>query len=101
MTRHRHHEFIRFLNRIEAVVPAGKLIHAILDNYAAHKHPKVRAWLDRNPRFVFHYTPKSASWLNTVEGFFAKLTRRRLKSGVFRSARRSPSRHQTFPHRDQ
>lgn len=85
MQRHRHQEFIRFLNAIEAEVPAGKLVHVILDNYAAHKHPKVRAWLGRHPRFVFHYTPTSCSWLNAVEGFFAKLTRRRLKRGVFRS----------------
>jgi transposase len=85
MQRHRHQEFIRFLNAIEAEVPVGKLVHVILDNYAAHKHPKVRAWLGRHPRFVFHYTPTSCSWLNAVEGFFAKLTRRRLKRGVFRS----------------
>ena len=57
----------------------------ILDNCAVHKHLKVHAWLDRHPRFIFHFTPKSASWLNAVEGFFAKLTRRRLKRGVFRS----------------
>jgi hypothetical protein len=62
MARHRHQEFIRFLNRIEAVVPAGKLVHAILDNYAAHKHPKVRAWLARHPRWTFHFTPTSCSW---------------------------------------
>jgi transposase len=85
MQRHRHQEFIRFLNAIEREVPAGKIVHAILDNYGAHKHPKVRAWLSRHPRFVFHYTPTSCSWLNAVEGFFAKLTRRRLKRGVFRS----------------
>src|ERR1022692_3844320 len=85
MQRHRHQEFIRFLNAIEAEVPASKLIHVILDNYAAHKHPKGRAWLGRHPRFVFHFTPTSASWLNAVEGFFAKLTKRRLKRGVFRS----------------
>src|SRR5271156_1618589 len=85
MARHRHQEFIRFLNRIEAVVPAGKLIHAILDNYAAHKHPKVREWLGRHPRWTFHFTPTSASWLNAVEGFFAILTKRRLKRGVFHS----------------
>src|ERR1700730_17495642 len=60
-------------------------VHVILDNYGSHKHPKVRAWLDRHPRFVFHYTPKSASWLNAVEGFFANLSKRRLKRGVFRS----------------
>ncbi len=85
MQRHRHQEFIRFLNTIEREVPAGKLVHVILDNYAAHKHPKVRAWLDRHPRFVFHFTPTSCSWLNAVETFFAKLTKRRLKRGVFRS----------------
>ena len=85
MQRHRHQEFIRFLNTIEAKVPAGKIVHLILDNYATHKHPKVIEWLGRHPRFVFHFTPTSASWLNAVEGFFAKLTRRRLKRGVFRS----------------
>ena len=78
MQRHRHQEFIRFLNAIEAQVPTRKAIHAIVDNYATHKHPKVRAWLARHPRWTFHFTPTSASWLNAVEGFFAKLTRRRL-----------------------
>ncbi len=85
MQRHRHQEFIRFLNSVEAAVPAGKLIHAVADNYATHKHPKVREWLVRHPRWTFHFTPTSASWLNAVEGFFAKLTRRQLKRGVFRS----------------
>ena len=85
MQRHRHQEFIRFLSMIEREVPAGKLIHVILDNYAAHKHPKVRAWLVRHPRWTFHFTPTSCSWLNAVEGFFAKLARRRLKRGVFHS----------------
>jgi transposase len=85
MQRHRHQEFIRFLNAVERAVPAGKLIHAILDNYAAHKHPKVRAWLIRHPRWTFHFTPTSCSWLNAVETFFATLTRRRLQRGAFRS----------------
>ena len=85
MQRHRHQEFIRFLNAVEAQVPAGKTVHSILDNYAAHKHPKVRKWLARHPRWTFHFTPTSSSWLNAVEGFFAKLTRRRLKHGAFRS----------------
>ena len=85
MQRHRHQEFIRFLNRIERDVPAGKLIHVVLDNYATHKHPKVQAWLERHKRWTFHFTPTSASWLNAVEGFFAKLTNRRLKRGVFAS----------------
>ena len=57
----------------------------ILDNYAAHKHENVRKWLARHPRWVFHFTPTSCSWLNAVEGFFAKLARRRLKHGVFHS----------------
>jgi DDE superfamily endonuclease len=61
--------------------------NVILDNYATHKHPKVRKWLDRHSRFTFHFTPTSSSWLNAVEGFFAKLSRRRLKPGVFRSVR--------------
>jgi transposase len=85
MQRHRHQEFLRFLNAVEAAVPAGKLIHAILDNYGTHKHPKVLRWLERHPRWTFHFTPTSASWLNAVEGFFAKLTKRRLKRGVFGS----------------
>jgi transposase len=85
MQRHRHQEFIRFLNAVETQVPARKAIHAIVDNYATHKHLKVRQWLARHPRWTFHFTPTSASWLNAVEGFFAKLSRRRLKRGVFRS----------------
>jgi transposase len=85
MQRHLHQEFIRFLNAIEREVPAGKLVHVILDNYAAHKHPKVIEWLARHPRFTFHFTPTSASWVNAVEGFFAKLTKQRLKRGVFHS----------------
>jgi hypothetical protein len=75
MQRHRHQEFIRFLIAVEREVPAGKTVHAILDNYAAHKHPPVRQWLARHPRWTFHFTPTSASWVNAVEGFF----------GVFRS----------------
>ena len=70
---------------IEAQVPAGKIVHVILDNYAAHKQPKVLAWLARHPRFTFHFTPTSCSWLNAVETFFATLAKRRLKRGVFRS----------------
>ena len=85
MQRHRHQEFLRFLNRLERAIPAGKLVHVVLDNYGSHKHPKVRAWLSRHPRWTFHFTPTSASWLNAVEGFFAKLTRRRLQRRVFHS----------------
>ena len=85
MQRHRHQEFIRFLNLIEAQVPAGKAIHVILDNYAAHKYAKIRESLGRHPRFTFHFTPTSCSWLNAVEGFFARLTNRCLRRGVFHS----------------
>jgi hypothetical protein len=95
MQRHRHQEFIRFLNAIEAHVPAKKIVHVILDNYAAHKHPKVRQWLDRHPRFTFHFTPSSCSWLNAVEGFFAKLYRCRTFSGslaILAAMRRASSR---------
>jgi transposase len=85
MQKHRHQEYIRFLDAVDATVPSGKTVHAIVDNYATHKHPKVREWLEAHPWWSFHFTPTSASWLNAVEGFFAKLTRRRLSRGVFRS----------------
>ena len=85
MQRHRHQELVRFLNTIERAVPANKAVHVILDNYATHKHPKVRNWLKRHQRFTFHFTPTSCSWANAVEGLFAKLTRRRLKRGAFQS----------------
>ena len=93
MQRHRHQEFIRFLNAIAAQVPAGKIVHVILDNYAAHKHPKVRQWLARNSRFIFHFTPTSCSWLNAVEGFFAKLTKRQLQTRGIPIRCRSPGSH--------
>jgi transposase len=85
MQRHRHQEFLRFLNAVEAAVPGGKLVHAILDNYPVHKHPKVGAWLERHPHWTFHSTPTSCSWLTAVEGFFATLTKRRLERGRFAS----------------
>lgn len=85
MARHRHQEFIRFLNALEREIPAGKTVHVVLDNVSSHKTPEVRRWLDRHPRWTFHFTPTSSSWLNAVEGFFAKLTKRRLKNGVFHS----------------
>ncbi|MGI9418201.1 MAG: IS630 family transposase [Geminicoccaceae bacterium] len=85
MQRHRHQEFIRFLNAVERDMLPGKVIHVILDNYRTHKHPKVMAWLERHPRWIFHFTPTSGSWLNAVENFFSTLTRQRLKRGVFHS----------------
>jgi len=85
MARHRHQEFIRFLNALEREIPAGKAVHAILDNVSSHRTPEVRRWLARHSRWTFHFTPTSSSWLNAADGFFAKLTRRRLKHGVFHS----------------
>ena len=85
MGQHRHQEFIRFLNAVERAVPAGKVIHAILDNYGTHKHPNVVKWLADHPRWTFHFTPTSASWLNAVEGFFSTITRRKIRRGVFKS----------------
>jgi transposase len=85
MQRHRHQEFIRLLNQVEAAVPAGKVVHAVVDNDATHKHRRVRAWLARYPRWTFDFTPTSASWHNAVEGFSSALTRRRLKRGAFGS----------------
>ena len=85
MDRHRHQEFIRFLNAVERAVPVGKVIHAIVDNYATHKQPKVIKWLADHPRWVFHFTPTSASWINAIEGFFSAITRRRIRRGSFES----------------
>ena len=83
MSRHRHQEFIRFLDRINRETPPDLDLHLIVDNYATHKHANVRDWLAQHPRFHFHFTPTSGSWLNAVEGFFAKLTNKRLRRGVF------------------
>src|ERR1700716_1886577 len=85
MPSHTHKEFIKFLNAVERAVRPGKVIHAIADNYATHKHPKVKQWLADHPRWVFHFTPTSASWLNAVEGFFSIITRRQIRRGVFKS----------------
>jgi transposase len=85
MQRHRHQKFIRFLNAVERTVPAGKLVEAVVDNYATHKHPKVRKWLARHPHWTYHFTPTSSSWLNAVENFFSKLTRQRIRRGSFHS----------------
>jgi transposase len=85
MQQHRPEEFIRFLNDVERTVPAGKLIEAVVDNYGTHKHPKVKSWLERHPRWTFHFTPTSGSWLNAVENFFSVLTRKRIRRGSFHS----------------
>lgn len=83
--RHRHQEWLKFLKLIDVSTPAEKDLHLIVDNYATHKHPKVKAWLAKNPRFHIHFTPTSASWLNMVERFFRDITVRSLRRGVFRS----------------
>ena len=83
--RHRHQEWLRFLKQIDEHTPADRDLHLICDNYATHKHPKVRRWLARHPRFHVHFTPTSASWLNMVERFFRDLTQRELRRGVFKS----------------
>lgn len=85
MNRHRHQEWLAFLRLIAKSTPADKQVHVICDNYATHKHAKVKAWEKRNPRFHFHFTPTSASWLNMVERFFRDLTEKSLRRGVFRS----------------
>ena len=85
MPKHRHQEWIRFLNQIKRAVPKDKEIHIICDNYATHKHLKVVNWLQRNKRFHVHFTPTSASWLNMVERFFRDLSEQRLRRGVFHS----------------
>ena len=85
--RHRHQEFIGFLNHLDHQVPAEFAVHLIADNYATHKHPKVKAWLVRHCRFHIHYTPTYASWLNQVERWFGLITQQAIRRGSFRSVR--------------
>jgi transposase len=87
--RHRHQEFVKFLADIDAAVPAedGVTIHLVLDNYATHKTPAVKRWLAKHPRFVVHFTPTSGSWLNQVERFFAEITEKRIRRGVFKTVK--------------
>jgi transposase len=81
--RHRHVEFLKFLRTIDREVPKELDIHAILDNYGTHNHPKVRAWLANHRRFHLHFTPTSSSWLNLVERWFGEITRKRIRRGSF------------------
>jgi transposase len=78
-------EFSAFSTPSSGKSIANQPIHVVLDNYATHKHPKVLAWLARHPRWTFHFTPTSASWFNAVEDFFSKMTRQRIRRGIFRS----------------
>jgi len=85
LPKHRNDEFLKFLKHLHKVTPAALDLHLIVDNYATHKHPNVRAWLQRQPRVHLHFTPTSASWLNLVERFFRDLTDDQIRRGVFRS----------------
>src|SRR5215204_5368137 len=85
MPRHRHQEFLRFLRAIDRNTPKPLHLHLVVDNYATHKHPKVKAWLARHRRFHLHFTPTSASWLNLVERFFGLITEDAIRRGVFKS----------------
>lgn len=82
---HTHREWLRFLKQIDRETPKDLAVHLIADNYATHKHPEVKAWLARHPRFTMHFTPTSSSWLNLVERFFADLTADVIRSGSFGS----------------
>jgi transposase len=85
--RHRHQEFLKFLEDIDANLPKGFDVHLVMDNYGTHKVDKVRAWLARHPRYHVHYTPTSASWLNLVERLFAELTERCVRRGSYTAVR--------------
>jgi len=85
--RHRHQEFLRFLDRIDQSIDSGQEIHLVLDNYGTHKHPEVKKWLAERPRYHVHFTPTSSSWLNQIERWFAEITRKRIRRGTFRSVR--------------
>jgi transposase len=85
LPRHRNTEFLKFLRTIDREVPKGLQIHMILDNYGTHKHPNVKEWLAKHPRFHLHFTPTSSSWLNLVERWFRDLTDKAIRRGVFRS----------------
>jgi transposase len=87
--RHRHQEFLKFLAQIDETIPfeEGVTIHLVMDNYSTHKTPAVKRWLTKHPRFVVHFTPTSASWINQVERFFAEITEKRIRRGVFKSVK--------------
>ena len=85
MKRHRHQEWIKFLELIDAQTPQDKQLHLIVDNYSTHKHEKVKRWLKKHPRFHMHFIPTSSSWLNLVERWFREITDKRIRRGVFRN----------------
>jgi transposase len=81
--RHRHQEFLNFLQRLDQEFPSDLKLHVVMDNYGTHKHPRVQSWLQRHPRFIPHFIPTSSSWLNLVERWFGELTGKRIRRGVF------------------
>ncbi len=81
--RHRHQEFLKFLQRLEEAFPGELTLHVVMDNYGTHKHPRVQRWLERHSRFVPHFIPTSSSWLNLVERWFGELSGKRIRRGVF------------------
>lgn len=85
--RQRHQEFLSFLKHLDANVPADLELHLIADNYATHKHPRVKAWLARHPRYRIHFTPTYSSWLNQIERWFALITQQAIRRGSFRNVR--------------
>ncbi|MFZ2396526.1 MAG: IS630 family transposase [Smithella sp.] len=87
MPRHRHQEFIRFLQLIDTKTPLDLSLHLIVDNYGTHKHPKVQKWLKRHPRFHMHFIPTSSSWVNMVERWFAEISRKRIRRGSFKNVK--------------
>jgi transposase len=96
--RHRHEEFLRFLRQIDRETTPDRQLHLVVDNYATHKHPAVKNWLKRHPRFHLHFTPTSSSWLNLVERWFAEITRKRIRRGSFKSVRELIQAIQDFIH---
>ena len=83
--RHRHEEFLKFLRQIDRETAPDQQLHLVVDNYATHKHPAVKKWLNRHRRFHLHFTPTSSCWLNLVERWFAEITRKRIRRGTFHS----------------
>jgi transposase len=96
MPRHRHQEFIRFLSKIDLETSAELDLHIIVDNYATHKHPRVKSWLRRHPRFHLHFIPTSSSWVNMVERWFREITDKRIRRGIFRNVPELITAIQTF-----
>jgi len=94
--RHRHQDYLAFLRHIDENVPADLDVHLVVDNYATHKHAKVRAWLARRPRYHVHYTPTYASWLNQVERWFGIITQQAIRRGTFSSVAQLRKRIEAF-----